>query len=125
VNEAQRSDRFDLPKNMAFTFIIRIFGQFHAVTALRSRLNGSQPFAERLVGVSRQTVPLYSDGNWYCQPVCDPISIRTQEQSRLSPTRPFGERSPTQPVRLVSDGVYPVFYTPHTLNFGFLFLKQL
>jgi hypothetical protein len=34
-NEAQRSDRFDLPKNMAFTFIIRMFGQFHAVTALR------------------------------------------------------------------------------------------
>ncbi|MDR2706926.1 MAG: hypothetical protein LBC02_14200 [Planctomycetaceae bacterium] len=24
-NEAQRSDRFDLPKNRAFTFIIRIF----------------------------------------------------------------------------------------------------
>ncbi|MDR2706084.1 MAG: hypothetical protein LBC02_09930 [Planctomycetaceae bacterium] len=34
-NEAQRSDRFDLSKNMAFTFIIRIFWQFHAVTALR------------------------------------------------------------------------------------------
>jgi hypothetical protein len=34
-NEAQRSDRFDLPKNRAFTFIIRIFWQFHAVTALR------------------------------------------------------------------------------------------
>ncbi|MDR2704905.1 MAG: hypothetical protein LBC02_03915 [Planctomycetaceae bacterium] len=34
MNEAQRSDRFDLPKNMAFTFIIRILGQFHAVTAL-------------------------------------------------------------------------------------------
>jgi hypothetical protein len=32
-NEAQRSDRFDLPKNMAF--IIRIFWQFNAVTALR------------------------------------------------------------------------------------------
>ncbi|MDR2704545.1 MAG: hypothetical protein LBC02_02085 [Planctomycetaceae bacterium] len=31
-NEAQRSDRFDLPNNMAFTFIIRIFGQVHAVT---------------------------------------------------------------------------------------------
>jgi hypothetical protein len=29
------SDRFDLPKNMEFTFIIRIFWQFHAVTALR------------------------------------------------------------------------------------------
>jgi hypothetical protein len=26
---------FDLPNNMAFTFIIRIFWQFHAVTALR------------------------------------------------------------------------------------------
>jgi hypothetical protein len=24
-NETKRSDRFDLPKNMAFTFIIRIF----------------------------------------------------------------------------------------------------
>jgi hypothetical protein len=35
VNEAQRSDRFDLPKNRVFTFIIRIFWQFHAVTALR------------------------------------------------------------------------------------------
>ncbi|MDR2705026.1 MAG: hypothetical protein LBC02_04525 [Planctomycetaceae bacterium] len=34
-NEAQRSDRFDLPNNMAFIFIIRIFWQFHAVTALR------------------------------------------------------------------------------------------
>jgi hypothetical protein len=34
-NEAQRSNRFDLPKNMAFTFIIRICWQFHAVTALR------------------------------------------------------------------------------------------
>jgi hypothetical protein len=28
VNEAQRSDRFDLPKNMAFTFIIRIIWHF-------------------------------------------------------------------------------------------------
>jgi hypothetical protein len=28
---AQHSDRFDLPKNMAFTFIIRIFGQFYAI----------------------------------------------------------------------------------------------
>jgi hypothetical protein len=37
-NEAQHSDRFDLPKNTAFTFIIRIFWQFNAVTALRSRL---------------------------------------------------------------------------------------
>jgi hypothetical protein len=37
-NESQRSDRFDLPKNTAFTFIIRMFWQFHAVTALRSRL---------------------------------------------------------------------------------------
>ncbi|MDR2704382.1 MAG: hypothetical protein LBC02_01260 [Planctomycetaceae bacterium] len=34
VNEAQRSERFDQPKNMAFTFIIRIFWQFHVVTAL-------------------------------------------------------------------------------------------
>jgi hypothetical protein len=34
-NEAQRSDRFDLPKNRAFTFIIRIFWQFHVITALR------------------------------------------------------------------------------------------
>jgi hypothetical protein len=34
-NEAQRRDHIDLPKNMAFTFIIRIFWQFHAVTALR------------------------------------------------------------------------------------------
>ncbi|MDR2706558.1 MAG: hypothetical protein LBC02_12325 [Planctomycetaceae bacterium] len=31
----KRSDRIDLPKNMAFTFILLIFGQFHAVTALR------------------------------------------------------------------------------------------
>jgi hypothetical protein len=34
-NEAQRSNRFNLPNNMAFTFIIRMFRQFHAVTALR------------------------------------------------------------------------------------------
>jgi hypothetical protein len=34
----KRSDRFDLPKNWAFTFILRIFWQFHAVTAIRSRL---------------------------------------------------------------------------------------
>ncbi|MDR2705996.1 MAG: hypothetical protein LBC02_09485 [Planctomycetaceae bacterium] len=34
-NEAQRSDRLNLPKNMAFIFFIRIFWQFHAVTALR------------------------------------------------------------------------------------------
>ncbi|MDR2706980.1 MAG: hypothetical protein LBC02_14495 [Planctomycetaceae bacterium] len=37
-NEAQHSDRFDLLKNMAFTFIIRIFWQFHAVTVSRFRL---------------------------------------------------------------------------------------
>ncbi|MDR2706644.1 MAG: hypothetical protein LBC02_12765 [Planctomycetaceae bacterium] len=37
-NKTQRSNRLDLSKNMAFTFIIRIFWQFHAVTALRSRL---------------------------------------------------------------------------------------
>jgi hypothetical protein len=30
-NEAQRSDRLDLPKNMAFTFIIRMLWQFRAV----------------------------------------------------------------------------------------------
>ncbi|MDR2704465.1 MAG: hypothetical protein LBC02_01680 [Planctomycetaceae bacterium] len=36
-NEVQRSDRLNLPQNMAFPFIIRIFRQFHAVTALRSR----------------------------------------------------------------------------------------
>jgi hypothetical protein len=35
VNEAKRSDRFDLPKNRAFTFIIRMLWQFHAVAALR------------------------------------------------------------------------------------------
>jgi hypothetical protein len=34
-NESQRSVRFVLTNNMAFTFILRIFGQFHAVTALR------------------------------------------------------------------------------------------
>ncbi|MDR2706594.1 MAG: hypothetical protein LBC02_12515 [Planctomycetaceae bacterium] len=34
-NEAQRSDRLDLPKNTVFTFIIRMFWQFHAVTAMR------------------------------------------------------------------------------------------
>jgi hypothetical protein len=33
--ETKLSDRFDLPKNMAFTFVIRMFWQFHAVTALR------------------------------------------------------------------------------------------
>jgi hypothetical protein len=38
-NVAQRGDRFDLPQNTAFIFItnlnIRMFWQFHAVTALR------------------------------------------------------------------------------------------
>jgi hypothetical protein len=34
-NVAQRSDRFDLPKNILFTFIVPMFWQFYAVTALR------------------------------------------------------------------------------------------
>jgi hypothetical protein len=38
-NEAQRSDRLELPKNTTFTFItnlnIQILRQFYAVTALR------------------------------------------------------------------------------------------
>jgi hypothetical protein len=35
-NEAQRSDRFDLPNNMAFSFIIRIFVIFQS--NLRKRI---------------------------------------------------------------------------------------
>ncbi|MDR2704252.1 MAG: hypothetical protein LBC02_00590 [Planctomycetaceae bacterium] len=36
-NETQRSNRFDLPNNMAFTFIIRICWQFfYAVTRCAS-----------------------------------------------------------------------------------------
>ncbi|MDR2706388.1 MAG: hypothetical protein LBC02_11475 [Planctomycetaceae bacterium] len=39
-NKTQCSDRLDLPKNKVFTMNqnIRIFWQFHAVTAFRSRL---------------------------------------------------------------------------------------
>ncbi|MDR1271043.1 MAG: hypothetical protein LBK82_16130 [Planctomycetaceae bacterium] len=40
-------------------------------------------------------MPLISSGNWIPKPLATPFAVVNLIHSRLSPTRPFSERSPT------------------------------